>query len=336
MCARCLLLLFMTAALMNLRLGTASQYRGKPSFLRLASSVVPDQPLSGSSNSPYEKWNGYSQPLTKEGAYDVAAAGSQMPVIILVNPFLDQNVGSVSRAMLNFGMVELRVVDPNCDILSEQALALAAGSADILRNAKVFGTLSEAIADLQRVMATTIRPRHMTQVVYTPAAAAKEAMQTPSASGDTISAAIKTGILFGRERSGLTNDEVAMADSIITINTFKQFSSLNLAQAVNIIGYEMWKRKIELENNNVQPDAWLHPKDNNYTRLARREELESFFSRLEGKLNERSFQVNENRRDICYRNIRNIFQRVLITKSEIDLLQGVLSSLAESQIKESK
>lgn len=299
---------------------------------RLGGAVPDQQPIDGLS-SPYVKWDGYSQPLTKEGAYAAAAAGTaQMPVIILVNPFLDQNVGSVSRAMLNFGMVELRVVDPNCNILSEHALALAAGSAEILQNAKVFSTLSEAIADLQRVMATTIRPRHMTQVVYTPAAAAKEAVNRPISSSDALGATVKTGILFGRERSGLTNDEVAMADSIITINTFKQFSSLNLAQAVNIIGYEMWKRKVELENNNVQPEAWLHPKDN--TRLARREELESFFMRLEVKLNERSFQINENRRDICYRNIRNIFQRVLITKSEIDLLQGVLTSLAESPTKE--
>lgn len=102
----------------------------------------------------------YQQPDTKRGAYAEAAASEiLMPCIILVNPFLDQNVGSVSRAMLNFGLHELRVVNPRCDILSESARALAAGSVEILENAKLFPTIEECVADLQRVFATTVRPR---------------------------------------------------------------------------------------------------------------------------------------------------------------------------------
>ena len=93
-------------------------------------------------------------------AYSEAAAlNVKMPVIILVSPYLDQNVGSVSRAMLNFGLHELRVVDPRCDILSDNARALAAGSVEILENAKVYATCEECLADLQRVFATTVRPR---------------------------------------------------------------------------------------------------------------------------------------------------------------------------------
>ena len=106
------------------------------------------------------RFDGYQQPETKRGAYAEAAASEiLMPCIILVNPYLDQNVGSVSRAMLNFGLHELRVVNPRCDILSENSRALAAGSVEILENAKLFPTIEECVADLQRVFATTVRPR---------------------------------------------------------------------------------------------------------------------------------------------------------------------------------
>lgn len=227
--------------------------------------------------------------------------------------------------MLNFGLTELRVVDPNCDILSKDAMALAAGAYQILENAKIFTTLKECNADLQRVMATTIRPRDMTQLVLSPLAAAQVAISKDDEDD------VKTGIMFGRERSGLTNEEVAMADTIISIPTFKHFSSLNLAQAVNLIGYQMWQRFIEIENT-APPNIWLHPRDGQ--RLARRDELESLFSRLEMKLDDRNFQGDPNRRELCYRNIRNIFQRGMVTKSEIDLLQGVLTTLTKDMSKE--
>lgn len=165
-------------------------------------------------------FRGYEQPRTKEGAFFKAAEFSNMPVIILVNPFLDQNVGSVARSMLNFGLTELRVVDPRCDIKSDNSKALAAGASDILEYAKIFPTLKECISDLQVVMATTIRPRDMTQTIVSPSRAAS----IIASSGHRI----RAGILFGTERSGLTNEEVAMADTIITIPTFGHFSSINL------------------------------------------------------------------------------------------------------------
>lgn len=124
----------------------------------------------------------------------------------------------------------------------------------------------------------------------------------------------KTGILFGRESSGLTNDEVAMADSIISIPTFKKFSSLNLAQAVNIVGYELWNRGLEQqESGATPPDLWMHRKGINSReaeRLAERKELDSYCTRLESILDERNFQPNQNMKENCYRNIRNVYQRV--------------------------
>ena len=206
-------------------------------------------------------FQGYSISEAKADAYSIAKSSNiSLPIIILVNPFLDSNVGSVSRAMLNFGCYELRVVDPICNITSENALALSAGSNEVLQNAKIYPTLSDAIGDLNRVFATTVRLRHMNQMIYTPRAAAEvivnyKATPTPTISSTIASTdystsdnnvdttidmhTLRSGIVFGRERNGLNNDEVALCDSIISIPTFKHFSSLNLAQAVNIVAYEV-------------------------------------------------------------------------------------------------
>lgn len=165
------------------------------------------------SNAAFE---GFKPSETKVEAFLRSKELGRLPCIILVNPYLDSNVGSVARAMLNFGLSELRVVDPQpgCNIQSENARALAAGAVEILDNAKIFPTLEACIADLNRVLATTIRPRGMTQLIYSPEVAA-----------DLVISSLhntSTGILFGRERSGLTNEEVALADGIIAIPTVRQ------------------------------------------------------------------------------------------------------------------
>jgi tRNA/rRNA methyltransferase len=165
----------------------------------------------------------------------------------------------------------------------------------------------------------------MTQLVLTPEAAAEEAVVAP----EFAASVGKSGILFGRERSGLTNEEVALADRIISIPSFPHFSSLNLAQAVNIVGFEFWKRQLEVSAKSP-PSVWLHPRDGE--RLARREELESFFKRLEQKLDESNYQLDPVRREINYRNIRNIFQRVMLAKTEVDLLQGVLTAIIKAPV----
>eukprot|EP01041_Mallomonas_annulata_P010583 gene10583-22082_t len=253
----------------------------------------------------------------KELAYEAASNSAiKMPVVILVNPFLDANVGSVARAMLNFGLSELRVVDPRCDILSEQAQALAAGSVEILKHAKIYPTLKECVSDLQRVIATTARTRDMTQAILTPQAAANISI--------TRNNDVKVGILFGRERNGLSNEELALADSYIAIPSFNYFSSLNLAQAVNIISYEIWKRKLELEEE-FPPDRWLLSRDGD--RMATRQELDIFLSRQETQLTKEDYQDDDHKRELCYRNIRSIYQRILMTKAEVDTLHGVLTTI---------
>ena len=220
-----------------------------------------------SSSLSSSNFGGYVRAEAKASAYDLAKTSEiLMPVIILVNPFLDANVGSVSRAMLNFGCHELRVVDPRCNITSDSAKSLSAGSFDVLNNAKIYPTLVEAVSDLQRVFATTVRLRYMNQLIYTPNAAA-EAIINPinklensnldltneNDNNNYNNATMKCGIVFGRERDGLNNKEISLCDSIITIPTFKHFASINLAQAVNIVGYELWKRKIDIEENSPPP-----------------------------------------------------------------------------------
>jgi tRNA/rRNA methyltransferase len=246
-------------------------------------------------------FEGYQQPDPKYNAFEKATQNYQvLPCIILVRPYLDQNVGSVARAMLNFGLTELRIVQPNCDIYSDQARALASGAYEIVEKAKVFSTIEESVADLKRIMATSNRPRHLTQIMYTPSKAAEEAIKFGYDNE-------KVGILFGTERSGLSNDELAVADSMVTIPTFNHFSSLNLAQAVNIIGYELWNQ-YQLSEKTTPPSVWLQPKDKD--RLANRDDLEQFFIRLERNLDLRQHNNDENRRKIVYRAIRGVFQRV--------------------------
>jgi len=205
--------------------------------------------------------------------------------------------------MLNFGLTELRIVNPVCNIYSDAAQSLSAGAYDVILKAKIYSSLEESIADLERVVATSVRPRHMTQIIYTPESAANVAISSESN--------ITTAFLFGREKDGLNNEEIALADSIVTIPTFNHFSSLNLAQAVNIIGYELWKRKLEIEDKK-NPAAWLHPKDGE--RIAKRNEIETYFARQEKFLEERSFQPDPNRRTLLFRYIRNIYNRVSLAK----------------------
>jgi tRNA/rRNA methyltransferase len=188
----------------------------------------------------------------KVSAFQIAKSTSKMPSIILVNPFLDANVGAVSRAMLNFGFHDLRIVNPECNILSENARTLAVGSVELLENAKVYDTLIECIADLDTIFATTARSRSIKQEVITPDMAAalyfddsKQNVPTTT----TIQKFKTVGIMFGRERNGLSNEEISMADKRIYIPTFEEYDVLNLSQAVNIICYEFWKKNSQVNES---------------------------------------------------------------------------------------
>jgi tRNA(Leu) C34 or U34 (ribose-2'-O)-methylase TrmL len=157
----------------------------------------------------FSAFQGYEHAAEKASAYENAKASNiPMPVIILVNPFLDQNVGSVARAMLNFGLTELRVVSPECNVTSTQAIAVSSGADDILKNAKLYETLTHAISDLQRVFATTVRLRNMNKLIYTPRGAAEIIVNQSIPTSADQSSNIKYGVVFGSETNGLRNQEV--------------------------------------------------------------------------------------------------------------------------------
>lgn len=199
---------------------------------------------------------------------------SPLPCVILVSPFLDMNVGAVARTMLNFGFQELRVVSPECDIHSVDAMRVAAGAAEILENATLFDSLESSLSDLSTVMATTAKPRDIHNMeVVSPEAAAREMItcdEAMIAEGESASigkgqlSGGTSGIVFGRERSGLTNDEIACTQKVIIIPTSECYTALNLGQAVNIVCYEMWKQRIQLDcalqnaTNDVTLDAAHH------------------------------------------------------------------------------
>ena len=153
------------------------------------------------------------------------------PAIILVNPQMAENVGMSARAMMNCGLYEMRIVAPRENHLSEKAIAASSGADKILHNAKIYDSTQDAIADLSLVYATTARRRNMIKVVETAEAAACEMSEKANSN-------VSYGILFGPERTGLHNDDVALADKIIEIPLNPEHCSLNLSQAVLLVGYE--------------------------------------------------------------------------------------------------
>ena len=245
---------------------------------------------------------GYRQPSTKEGAYDIAKRQYPLyPCIILVNPFLDQNVGSVARIMLNYGLTELRIVQPRCDIYSSSCEALASGAFEIVKNAKVYNELSDCLSDLSWTIATSDRTRGFTQLVLTPEEVASRCVDFPRSQNGKI------GIMFGRESSGLSNEELLLASALVKVPTFNHFSSLNLAQAVNVIGYELYKAQGKAENT-YPPNEWLETKDKE--KLAEVQDIEIFLKRTLSYLDTRLYQPDEIKKQVLYDHISTMFRRV--------------------------
>ena len=242
---------------------------------------------------------------------DAAAPGF---AAILVEPQLGENIGMVARAMANCGLGELRIVNPRDGWPNPAAGAAASGADRILLDAKVFDSTAEAVADLDVVLATTARPRDMTKDVLTPKGAAAM-LRAPAAAGT------RAGVLFGKEAVGLHNDDVALATHVLTVPLNPNFSSLNLAQAVFVVGYA-WVQAAD-----ETPDAELAvPKE---TRLANMAEMTGLFEHLESELDACGFLRIKEKRPIMVRNLRNIFQRARLTEQEVRTLRGVISGLVK-------
>jgi tRNA/rRNA methyltransferase len=242
----------------------------------------------------------------------VAPAG---PVIILVEPQLGENIGATARAMANFGLSRLRLVAPRQPWPNDKARMMAAGADAILDSAELYDSLPAAIADCTFVLAATARAHDQAKPVV--GAAEATALLAPRvASGETVA------VVFGRERNGLENDEIALADYILTLPVNPAFASLNLGQAVVIVGYEWFKAA----TGGALPFAMPQK-----SAAAPKEQLLSFFASLERELEKVEFFRPPDKRDTMQINLRNIFTRMAPTRQDIQTLHGVLTAIAEGR-----
>lgn len=242
-----------------------------------------------------------------------ARADRLAPAVILVRPQLAENIGSAARAMLNCGLTDLRLVRPRPSWPHPRAVAASAGADAVLEGAKIFATTAEAIADLHYVYATTARPREGVKAMVTARAAAAEVHERTTRRE-------RSGFLFGPERTGLENEDVSLADAILSVPVNPEFSSLNLAQAVLLAAYE-WRQAAEA----APPRVLLKGK----AEAATKEDIVGFFERLEAELDACGFLRNTEMRPTMVRNIRNIFNRAGLMAHEVRTLQGILTGLTQ-------
>lgn len=237
------------------------------------------------------------------------------PIVVLVEPQLGENIGMAARAMGNFGLTRLRLVKPRDGWPSIQAQRAASGADHILDHVKLFDTVEAAVADCSLLFATTARAHDQAKPVVSPEAAAREIVGEVAQGGSAA-------ILFGRERYGLQNEEVALANRIITFPVNPGFASLNLAQAVLLTGYEWFK----LSTANALPFDMPERSER-----ASNHQMQVFFDNLVGELDKVEFLRPAEKRDVMLVNLRNIFARMEPTKQDMHTLHGVVMAIAEGR-----
>jgi tRNA/rRNA methyltransferase len=247
----------------------------------------------------------------KTRAWFVAAG----PIIILVEPQLAENIGAAARAMANFGLSRLRLVSPRQPWPHKKASMMAAGADRILESAELYHDLPAAIADCSFVLAATARAHDQAKPVVG-AAEAAQLMLSRLAAGETVA------VLFGRERNGLENDEIALADRILTLPVNPAFASLNLAQAVVIVAYEWFK----LASGEKLPFAMPQK-----SAPAPKQQLLAFFASLERELEKVEFFRPPDKRETMQINLRNIVTRMQPTQQDIQTLHGVVMAIAQGR-----
>ncbi len=235
--------------------------------------------------------------------------GASLPVIVLVRPQLGENIGKAARAMLNFGLTELRLVAPRDGWPNPDAGPAAAGADKVLEHAQVYASAADAVADCAHVYATTVRKRGVIKPVVTPQEAARE----------IVGREARSAILFGPERSGLEAADLALARTILTVPINPQFASLNLAQAVILVAYE-WSKHRDL----------AMPTQEEQLPPAPQEELEGLIGHFEELLEPRDYFFPAGRAEATRLNLRNLLTKPGWNHLEVRTMRGVLSHLARS------
>ncbi|GAN96290.1 tRNA/rRNA methyltransferase SpoU [Komagataeibacter europaeus NBRC 3261] len=250
----------------------------------------------------------------RDGGADIGPIGNS-PVVILVRPQMAENIGTTARAMANGGLFHMRLVAPRDGWPLERAWRSASGADRILESAQVFDTVDDAVADLHHVFATCPRPRHIVKPVLTARGGAAELREMTDRG-------LKVGLMFGPERAGLDNEDMARADALIRYPLNPAFMSLNLAQAVMIMAYEWW-----MAADDTPPRTLM----TNETHVATRGELDNFMRHLIADLDECGFLRNEQKRAGMVRNLRHFFLRGEVTEQELRTLHGVVTELSRGR-----
>ena len=228
---------------------------------------------------------------------------------VLVRPQMGENIGSVARAIKNFNIKYLRIVNPRCNWPNQRALATSVGAKDVLKSAKIYDSLEKSISDLDIIFASSSRIRKVNKKII-----------SVSNLKTKINKGRKVGILFGSEASGLSNDEISCADYLVKIPTNKKFSSLNLSHSAIIFCFELFqhfsKKKVEYNTNYKSS-------------VAKKSEVNKFLDFMIRGLDKKGFLQPNHKRNSMIRNINNIFHRLNLSDQEIRILLGIFSTLNE-------
>lgn len=247
-------------------------------------------------------------------------ADGRAPAVVLVRPQLAENVGMVARAMLNCGLCDLRLVEPDFPPTAERAVAACSGATVILDNARIFSTTEDAVRDMRWVVATTARHRDQVKPVLTP-------RRTAAETRTRIAADQGVAIVFGPERTGLDNADISLADAVCEVPLNPAFCSLNLAQAVLILGYEWFQSGTDASDFRVEMNGAL-PAD--------KDQLLNFYAHLERELELCGFLRVEDKRPSMVRNLRDLFNRAELTEQEVRTLHGMVAELAHGNLRRAR
>jgi tRNA/rRNA methyltransferase len=233
------------------------------------------------------------------------------PAFVLVRPQMGENIGAAARAMLNFGLDRMRLVAPRDGWPNQKAVAMASGAGRVLDDAVLVERTVDAVADCSFVFATTARQRGMTKPVMTPERAMEVARER-------IAVGEKVAVLFGPERAGLENDDIAVANAIISVPVNPEFPSLNLAQCVLLTGYEWRRQTVETaaETTEMAGTDW-----------ATAIEMDRLAGHYEATLDEAGFFFPDAKADSMKRNLRNMWSRMPLTRADVQMLHGVLRQM---------
>lgn len=236
--------------------------------------------------------------------------GRPQPAFVLIRPQMGENIGAAARGMWNFGLDLMRVVDPRDGWPNPRAVALASGAGRLLDDAMVVATTAEAVADAQFVYATTARPRDLTKQVMTP----EEAMRDAAV---RISRGERVAVMFGPERTGMENDDIARANAIVSVPVNPEFPSLNLGQCVLLMAYE-WRRAAEAAGGHMEMAGadW-----------ANQAEVQALADHYEERMAEAGFFFPDHKAPAMKLNLRNLWSRMALTRTDVQMLHGMMRQM---------